>query len=210
MNDHSRPRRNETTVTAPHRRERSEELSRSSVDIVVSVGTDHHRFDRLIGWVDEWCDEHPEATVVIQRGASKQSRHGRCRELFPHDELCDMFAQATAVVSHGGPSTVMDARGAGRFPIVVARDPERGEHVDQHQLRFAEHLARHHVAEVVATKEGLFEAIDRALANPADFAVAVGRGASDGVLRFASVIDDLLFGGPSWNTSPALMTRASQ
>ena len=26
--------------------------------VLVTVGTDHHRFDRLIGWIDAWADDH--------------------------------------------------------------------------------------------------------------------------------------------------------
>lgn len=160
--------------------------------IVVTVGTDHHPFDRLVGWVDEWCDDHPDVDVVIQRGGSRPSRHGNCRELIPYGELCAMFAGASVVVSHGGPATIMDALAAGRLPIVVARNPELGEHVDAHQLRFAEHLSRNGLADVAATKTELFEAIDRALDRPHDYAVKVGEEVSEGVTRFADVVDDML------------------
>jgi UDP-N-acetylglucosamine transferase subunit ALG13 len=161
-------------------------------DVVVSVGTDHHPFNRLISWMDEWRERHPDVTVVIQRGTSAPSRIGGCRRLIRHGDLCELFARASAVVSHAGPSTVMDARMAGRLPIVVARDPEFGEHVDGHQMRFARHLQHHEIAVVVEAKHELFTAIDRALARPADFTVNVGTRAADGVHRFGSVVDELL------------------
>ena len=163
-----------------------------SVDLVVTVGTDHHPFDRLVRWVDEWCDEHPDAQVIIQRGTSQRSRHGSCRELIPYAELCDLFARASAVVSHGGPATVMDALAAGRLPIVVPRDPSLGEHVDGHQLRFAQHLGERELAVVVEAKAALFTAIDKALANPSDFTVTVEAEVADGVTRFAEVVDEML------------------
>ena len=163
-----------------------------AAEIVVSVGTDHHPFDRLVGWIDEWIDGNRGVTVVIQRGSSKESRHGGCRELIAHDELCRLFARATVVVSHGGPATVMDALAAGRLPIVVPRDPELGEHVDAHQLRFAQHLHRNRLAEVATEKDELFDAIDRGVAGHVDFAVDVGARVSDGVVRFADVVDDML------------------
>ncbi len=28
--------------------------------MMVTVGSDHHPFDRLVGWVDRWMDEHHE------------------------------------------------------------------------------------------------------------------------------------------------------
>ena len=30
--------------------------------VVVSVGTDHHPFDRLVEWVDRWAGEHPDVS----------------------------------------------------------------------------------------------------------------------------------------------------
>jgi UDP-N-acetylglucosamine transferase subunit ALG13 len=160
--------------------------------IVVTVGTDHHPFDRLVGWIDEWWADHPEAEVFVQRGQSRKSRHGNCRQLIPHDELCELFAGASVVVCHGGPATIMDVLAAGRLPIVVARDPERGEHVDAHQMRFADHLTRNKLAAVATTKAELFDAIDRALADPQVQSVAVRTGVSEGVARFADVVDDIL------------------
>ncbi len=54
-----------------------------------------------------------------------------------HDRLEELLAQATVVVCHGGPGTVTEARDAGHVPLCMPRDPELGEHVDDHQQRFA-------------------------------------------------------------------------
>lgn len=162
--------------------------------VVVSVGTDHHRFDRLIGWMDEWRDANPGVTVLIQRGTSAPSRLGGCHELIPHAELLARFAAATAVVSHGGPSTVMDARMSGRFPIVMARNPVHEEHVDDHQMRFADHLRKHGVADVVDTKEDLFDALDRALTNPSAYTVPISDDAAEGIHEFGRLVDGLMGG----------------
>ncbi len=160
--------------------------------VVVSVGTDHHRFDRLIGWMDEWRRSNPGVTVLIQRGTSIASELGGCHELIPHAELLDRFSAATAVVSHGGPSTVMDARMSGRFPIVMARNPAYEEHVDDHQMRFADHLKKHGVADVVDTKDGLFDALDRALTNPDAYTIPISDEAADGIYSFGRLVDGLM------------------
>jgi len=175
-----------TTTATPDR-----PVRRSTADVVVSVGTDHHRFDRLIGWIDEWRDLHPDVVVVVQSGTSASSRHGS-RELIPHGELLELFRGASVVVSHGGPSTVMDARMSGRLPIVVARNPAYHEHVDEHQMRFAEHLARHGVAIVVDNREDLFAAMDRAVADPDAFATTADHGNAVGVTAFAQAVDRLI------------------
>ncbi len=157
----------------------------------MSVGTDHHRFDRLIGWIDDWRDLHPDVVAVVQAGTSAPSRHD-CRELIPHGELLELFRGATVVVSHGGPSTVMDARMSGRLPIVVARNPAYHEHIDEHQMRFAEHLARHGVAVVVDNRDDLFAVLDQALADPDAFSVAADHGNATGVTSFARAVDSLI------------------
>ncbi len=166
--------------------------SEDLAQVVVSVGTDHHRFDRLIGWVDEWRQANPGVTVLIQRGTSVQSQLGGCHELIPHAELLQHFANATAVVSHGGPSTVMDARMSGRFPIVMARNPAYEEHVDDHQMRFADHLKKHGVADVVDTKDGLFDALERALTNPDAYTIPISDEAADGINEFGRLVDGLM------------------
>lgn len=160
--------------------------------VIVAVGTDHHPFDRLVEWVDAWAADHPETSVLVQRGTSAETEECRSVELLPHPELCERFAKAVAVVSHGGPSTVMDARMAGRLPIVVARNPANGEHVDDHQMRFAEHLRRHQLARVIDTEDDFQQALDEAMSDPDGFVVPVDASAITGVVEFGRKLDDLL------------------
>ncbi len=160
--------------------------------IVVSVGTDHHPFDRLIRWVDSWATGHQDVEVVLQRGTSAPAQNLASTELIPHPDLCELFARASVVVSHGGPSTVMDARMTGRLPIVVPRDPAHGEHVDEHQLRFAEHLRKHDLARIALTEPSLVALLEEALAAPDDFTVPVDASSISGIVEFGRVVDELL------------------
>ena len=160
--------------------------------VIVAVGTDHHPFDRMVRWIDSWAGANPGATVLIQRGTSEPAVECPSVELIAHPELCERFAKAVAVVSHGGPSTVMDARMAGRLPIVMARNPDFDEHVDDHQMRFADHLRRHELARVVEEEAELHAALDEALAEPDRFTVPVDVSAITGVVEFGRVMDELL------------------
>lgn len=161
--------------------------------IVVSVGTDHHPFDRLIDWTVRWAEDHRSVKMVIQRGTAAAPAALETHELIPHDELRELFSSATVVVSHGGPSTVMDARMAGKFPVVVPRDPAKGEHVDEHQIRFAHHLAKHELACLALTEEEFRTALNDGLDNPATFSIPrQDATATAGVIRFGEVVDDLL------------------
>jgi UDP-N-acetylglucosamine transferase subunit ALG13 len=164
----------------------------SRIEVVVAVGTDHHPFDRLVGWVDEWAAANPRVSVLVQRGTSAPTGHCPSVDLVPHGELCQHFADSVVVVSHGGPSTVMDARMVGRLPVVVARDPDLGEHVDDHQQRFARHLDRHGLARVANDRDSLHRWLDEALDHPERFAVPLDAAAIRGVTEFGSRLDELL------------------
>lgn len=161
--------------------------------VVVSVGTDHHRFDRMIRWTEHYANQHPEIRFVVQRGTSNSPRTLESHELIAHDELRDLFAEASVVICHGGPSTVMDARSVGRKPVVVPRDPELDEHIDGHQMRFARHLDEHHMAVVVWSEVEFFAALDRAIGNPHTMSLPIkAKSVPVGVANFGRVLDDLL------------------
>ncbi|MEJ7584573.1 MAG: glycosyltransferase [Acidimicrobiales bacterium] len=137
--------------------------SGAAVTVLVSLGTDHHRFDRLVDWVDHWVAAHPgRARCMAQVGTSKPSATGVTHALLSPADLAAEMAAANAVVCHGGPGTIMDARRAGVEPIVVPRSGRLGEHVDDHQERFARWMAAHD--RLVATDEtDLHRLLDRAL-----------------------------------------------
>jgi len=108
--------------------------------ILVTVGTHHQAFDRLIDAAEAYAASSDER-VVVQRGPSSRSApHCEVHDWLPPARLDALAREARAVVTHAGPGSVLSALGAGAPVIVVPRDPARGEHVDDHQLRFARHL----------------------------------------------------------------------
>jgi UDP-N-acetylglucosamine transferase subunit ALG13 len=120
--------------------------------VVVLLGTDHHPFDRLVSWSDEVARLRPDLRLVVQHGATRAPQYAEGHDFLPHRELLDLIREAAAVACHGGPGTIMDARGAGHVPVCVPRDPALGEHVDGHQMRFA----------ALAARAGVVTAVDRA------------------------------------------------
>jgi UDP-N-acetylglucosamine transferase subunit ALG13 len=129
------------------------------------VGTDHHRFDRLVDWSDEAATLHPAARVVVQHGASRAPSVAEGHPFLPHGEIRRLLAIAAGAVCHGGPGTIMDARSAGHLPICVPRDPALGEHVDDHQQRFAALVGRAGVVTAARTRLEFLAAIDGVLAT---------------------------------------------
>lgn len=159
--------------------------------MVVSLGTDHHRFDRLVDWIDEWAARHAEVDVLVQRGTSRPPAEGTSVELMPWDELVAAMAQADAVVLQGGPAGIVDARSVGRLPIVVPRRPDLGEHVDGHQLTFARWMAERRQVLLAESAEELHRLLDEVLADPAVGRVSEHRDVSAAVRAFADVVDPL-------------------
>jgi UDP-N-acetylglucosamine transferase subunit ALG13 len=159
--------------------------------VFVSVGTDHHPFDRLVGWVDAWLPAG--VRCVVQHGTSAPPRKAEGVPYLGHDALTAMLEEATVVVSHGGPTTITESRRHGRRPIVVPRSPRLGEHVDDHQERFCARMEAKGLITVAADESSLHALLDRALSRPRDFAAdAAGDEVAESVARFGCLVDDLL------------------
>ncbi len=134
--------------------------------ILVTVGTDHHPFQRLVDWADAFAADHPEHDVFIQYGSASAPEHAERSALLDHSQLMTEIARADAVICHGGPATVTDARRSGLMPICVPRDPHLGEHVDGHQQRFVERISRAGLVDACRETSGLGDAVELALSRP--------------------------------------------
>lgn len=133
--------------------------------ILVSVGTDHHPFQRLVDWADAFAERHPDDEVFVQYGSARPPAHAESSALLDHAELQDQIARADVVVCHGGPATITDVRRSGLIPICVPRDPSRGEHVDGHQMRFAARIAQGGLIDCRTDVDELADAVVTALSR---------------------------------------------
>ena len=169
---------------------------------VVTVGTDHHRFDRLMDWLESWQAEHPDAiSWIVQHGASRPMRGASGVTGFAmksRAEILELLRTADVVVTQGGPGGIADARECGKLPIVVPRLARLDEVVDDHQIAFAKQLAATGRVVAAQTEAELHAELDRAVRNPADF-LASGE-ASDvagTVARLEAAVEQLLARRPS-------------
>ena len=163
-------------------------MSRQTV--VVSAGTYHLPFDRLVDWMQPWVDSHPDARVIMQHGPSKPLKGAENHELLPYSELLELCESAEAVVLQGGAGGVMDMRALNRIPIVVPRIPVDNEVVDDHQLLFTQRAAELNVIFRVTTQQELWDAIDAALLGELD-THAVHSTPTPGVARLGEVLTSL-------------------
>lgn len=135
-------------------------------DLVVSLGTDHHHFDRLIQWVDSYLADRPEVTALVQHGFTAPPQHANAVERMPRADLLDLCRAAKVVLVQGGPGSILDAREVGAIPLAVPRVAERDEVVDNHQVEFSRVMETHGEAIVVTSPEDLRNKLDAAFADP--------------------------------------------
>ena len=176
--------------------------------LFVSVGTDYHRFDRLIWWLDEWMSVGRNiGRTVVQRGTSAESEFAESHEYLQRNQLIEEFQMASVVVCHGGPATIMECRKNGIVPIVVPREERFDEHVNDHQVDFCVRLAAHGDIQMARTKDEFFRLLDLAVERGAP-EVAVDDGHAEvSVLNFEEQMVEL-FGPRARMTDQAHIEKA--
>lgn len=162
--------------------------------VFVTVGTDHHRFERLMDWIDEWGAQNPGARLVVQHGTARAVHRADSTAFLPPERFRELVHEAAAVVCPGGPGAIMETRAAGLRPIVVPRRAHLGEHVDDHQVAFAHFLAGRDLVTLAEAERELFRALDRVVNAPDAYAIPESEGSPAGITGVASLIDDLVWG----------------
>ncbi|WP_150236689.1 glycosyltransferase [Nocardiopsis quinghaiensis] len=160
-------------------------------DVVVSLGTDHHAFDRLVRWVDDCARRRRDLRFLVQHGHSAAPAVAEGTPFLSGEDLGGYMRRAQVVITHGGPGSIVQARGSGHLPIVVPRDPELDEHVDDHQLLFVRRLEEADRVRSCVSPQQLSALVDKALASPDGFRVRPSDddGAERAALRAGELID---------------------
>jgi UDP-N-acetylglucosamine transferase subunit ALG13 len=163
--------------------------------ILVIVGTDHHPFDRLISWTNEWLGQHPEKAsgFFVQWGSTSARPCCPGARFLEVGELADLLDQADVIVCHGGPNTIAEAWARGRKPIVVPRLATIGEHVDDHQADFCEKFAALGRIALARTLPDFTKLLSEAVDEPALFCVTNSGSQTDqAVAHLTSLIEELV------------------
>lgn len=111
--------------------------------IFVTVGTHEQPFNRLIEAVDKMKAENVfDDDVIIQTGYSTyETKFCEWQKLYPYDKMVELVQQARVVITHGGPSSFIMPLQIGKIPVVVPRQKQYGEHVNDHQVDFCHAVA---------------------------------------------------------------------
>lgn len=150
-----------------NRRERTDRLPGTRPLVFVTVGSDHHRFDRLVGWVDSWAaSRQGDVDCVIQHGPASPPQVALGVDYLPHDELVRLMESARVVVVQGGPMSIVESRSAGKLPIVTPRVARLNEVVDDHQVIFARRWASEGLLTLAEDEGALHAALDSLIDDP--------------------------------------------
>ena len=136
--------------------------------IFVTVGTHEQGFDRLIKEVDNIAEKTNEH-IIVQKGYTKYDpKHCSSYDLISNDKMNKYMQDADLIITHGGPSTYMAALSAGKQVIVVPRLSQFNEHVNDHQLEFAQKIneVSDYNLTIVTDIHELETAIQQKLNNP--------------------------------------------
>ena len=112
--------------------------------IFVTVGTHEQPFNRLLKKIDELKKNGTiQDDVIIQTGFSTY-RPQCCQwsKLLPYQQMVKNVADARIVITHGGPASFIMPLQIGKTPIVVPRQHQFNEHVNDHQVEFARNVSK--------------------------------------------------------------------
>lgn len=112
--------------------------------IFVTVGTHEQPFDRLVQYIDGLKGNGTlREEVVLQTGYSVyEPRYCKWAKFFSYSEMQTQIREARIVVTHGGPSSFIPALQLGKIPVVVPRQKKFSEHVNDHQVKFCNAVAK--------------------------------------------------------------------
>lgn len=179
-----------TLAQAPSR------LPADTYDLVISLGTDYHTFDRLLRWVKAYLAENPQVRCLVQHGHTSPVEGADNVKLLPAGTLKRLYAKAQVVLVQGGPGSIQDARATGAIPLVVPRRVEFDEVVDNHQVPFVTMMEKQGGAVIVESRADLFDKLTLAFENPSLFHAAKPYVANPSIAagQLAQGLDNLLSG----------------
>lgn len=144
--------------------------------IFVIMGMEVHPFDRLAKAIDELAAQNAVGEdFFVQLGAcTYQPQHARFERYLSFGQVCEQVRASSVTITHAGAGSTLVTIQQGKHPLMVPRRSRHKEHVDEHQVPFAEKLAGAGLATVVNEMSELPAAIAaaRGKSAPAD---AMGR-----------------------------------
>jgi UDP-N-acetylglucosamine transferase subunit ALG13 len=171
----------------------SERRIRRSADLstFVSVGNAHQPFGRLLEAVRRVAARLPQP-VVVQHGYTPFDDSVCSRVPFlGMEEFIRHVRDAELLIMHAGAGSVIHAVGAGKIPVIMPRHTAHGEHVNDHQVEFAQALAATGKVVAVENPDDLERAVEEAMTRQRQLSNRDG-GHKDSAPPLVGLVDRLL------------------
>lgn len=127
--------------------------------IFVTVGTHEQQFNRLMKEIEKIGNSLNEE-IIVQYGYSDYiPNHCKVYQMISASDMEKYVNDARIVITHGGPGSIMAPLLIGKKPIVVPRQAQFNEHVNDHQVLFTKHLEKENKIIAIYNIEDLENAI---------------------------------------------------
>lgn len=158
--------------------------------LFVTVGLEAYPFDRLVAAIEDASSAGLLGSgTFVQYGTATIALDSTPGTAFlGYPEMLEHIARCDAVVAHAGVGTVLACREHGKTPVLVPREHERGEHVDDHQIELADALEREGLAFVA---RGSGAVLRDEILRLAHMAGAMARSATDDPTPGAALTEHL-------------------
>lgn len=139
--------------------------------ILITTGTIHFPFERLISFCLAYFDSKTNERIVIQNTVftppQNLPEHIIARELIPHQEIIKLYRQAKLIISAGGEGTIIQLlEHSKNQPILFPRNPLYGEHIDDQQLKIAQEMKRQKLSQAAFSIIELKALLDKNVVLP--------------------------------------------
>ncbi len=161
--------------------------------IFVTVGTHEQQFNRLVECVDQMKEKGLlQEEVIIQTGFSTyEPKYCTWQKLLPFQQMVKNVEQARIVITHGGPSSFIMPLQIGKIPIVVPRQKQYEEHVNDHQVDFCRAVSRRQ-GNIILAEE--MDALEQAILNYDEITAGMTAGQSSNNAKFNEAFGALVEG----------------
>lgn len=161
--------------------------------IFVTVGTHEQQFNRLVECVDQMKEKGLlEEEVIIQTGFSTyEPKHCTWQKLLPFQQMVKNVELARIVITHGGPSSFIMPLQIGKIPIVVPRQKQYQEHVNDHQVDFCRAVSQRQ-GNIILAEE--MDALEQAILNYDEITAGMTAGQSSNNAKFNEAFGALVEG----------------
>lgn len=115
--------------------------------ILITVGSSIFPFFRMTTLVAQLAHTiQRHEPIIFQYGHAAPDfldSHTKAYAFLPHATLLSHIRRARLIICHGGPATIYEALSFGKIPWVLPREQRYGEHLNNHQVDFADFMAGH-------------------------------------------------------------------